>query len=80
MKTIQVKYLGPTNTKGSRWKAFTDMHSATIPYDHASNAETNAWDAAEALIEKHGLAWVIQRIDSLPNGDYVCCLDWGCTA
>lgn len=75
MKAIQIKYLGPTNTRGSRWKAWVEYYGAhTVPYDHALNSEANARLAAKGLIDKHGLGWVIARIDTLPNGDYVACL------
>ena len=35
MIAIECKFLGPTNTKGSRIKASANGHSITRPYDHA---------------------------------------------
>lgn len=57
MKAITVKYVGPSNTKGSRWIASCEgRHKITLSYDHALVAEQNAIEAAKALIKK--LGWV----------------------
>jgi hypothetical protein len=74
MQAIQVKYLPVTNTKPSRWKAFTKTHSITLAYDHALNSNGNARAAAEALRAKMG--WTGNFYGKLvfgvlPNGDYV---------
>lgn len=51
MKAIRVRYLGPTNTKGSRFKASADgWGSVTIPYDHGHSFPE--WLAALALLER----------------------------
>ena len=34
MQAIQTKYIGPTNTKGARIKAFCAAGSITIPYNY----------------------------------------------
>ncbi|TXH40544.1 MAG: hypothetical protein E6Q97_39425 [Desulfurellales bacterium] len=34
MQAIQTRYLGPTNSRGSRIKAWCDRGSITIPYPH----------------------------------------------
>jgi hypothetical protein len=74
MQAIQVKFLGPTNTKGSRRKAWCDAGQVTVSTDFALNSEDNARKAAEALRDKLGWnaphygAW---ECGSLPNGDYV---------
>ena len=73
MQAIQIKYLKPTHTRGSRWKATCYGGSFAKGYDHALNCEANAVQAAELLIKK--LGWDDVRISStgtLPNGDYVC--------
>ena len=73
MQAIQIKYLSPTNTKGSRWKATCSSGSLTKCYDHALNGEANAVEAAELLIKKLGWDHVgISSTGTLPNGDYVC--------
>lgn len=50
---ITVKYLGPTNTKGARWKASRAGLTATITQDCQLSAEDNAKLAAVAWVEKH---------------------------
>jgi len=55
MQVIQTKYLGPTNTKGSRIKAYTEAHSVTVSYDYALNSEDNHMAAAKVLKDK--LRW-----------------------
>ena len=72
MKAIQVKYLGATNHKCSRWKAFAEGGlQLTIPYDHALNTEDNAKKAAEGLIAKMKWKFHITGSGGLPNGDCV---------
>ena len=54
MKAIQTRYLGPTNTQGSRIKAWADgWGSATIGYPHEYNTERAHYAAAMALIDKN---------------------------
>lgn len=50
---LQVKYLGATNTRGSRVKITSDRFkiSRTIPYDHALNSIE---DMAVTAIKKEG--------------------------
>jgi len=56
MQSITVKYLGPTDTKGSRFKATHpgNTKSVTLPYDYDLSAAENEWQAARALILKLG--------------------------
>jgi hypothetical protein len=54
MQAIQVKYLGPTNTKGSRYKATCQAGSLTLAANYSLNYETNCKAAAEALANKLG--------------------------
>jgi len=55
MKAITTKYYGPTNTKGSRIKAFDcDRNTVTLSYDSALNSTNNHMKAAKALVEKMG--------------------------
>jgi hypothetical protein len=63
MIAIQTKYLGPTNTKGARIKAFTcNGHSATIDYDYALGDELLHFKAVKALREKYALDWDISEM------------------
>ena len=60
MKAIQTRYLGPTDYKGSRIKAWADgWDSVTIGYPHEYNTERAHYQAALALIDK-----VNKRIDA----------------
>lgn len=52
MQAITVKYIGPTNTRGSRLKAICERGSVTIPYPHDASGDDKDWRAASALIEK----------------------------
>lgn len=55
MQAIVVKYMGATNSRGSRYKATAAMgESITVSYDHSLNASKNAKRAAAALAEKLG--------------------------
>jgi hypothetical protein len=72
MKAIQVKYLGCTNHKPSRWKAFAEGGlQVTFPYDHALQLEDNARCAALKLIDKMNWNVKITGAGNLPNGNYV---------
>lgn len=51
---IETKYLGPTNTKGARIKAFTDGASIIKSYDDSLTSFDNKAEAARALCEKLG--------------------------
>lgn len=53
MKAILTKYIGPSNTRGSRIKATdTDGNQITISYDHELNSDQAHLKAAIALCEK----------------------------
>lgn len=59
MVSITTKYIGPTNTKGSRIRATRADHSTgdvtvTVPYDHALGIDDNHRFAAETLATKLG--------------------------
>ena len=88
MKAIQIKYLPPTDTLGSRWKVWADgVGSMTAPVDmtivptlgggYKETAPFNPEAQAEALASdfaetKWGLG--ILGIGTLPNGNYVALL------
>lgn len=70
MQTIQVKYLGPTNTRGSRLKAFCYGGSITKPIDNARTIDHNAKIVAFELASQ--LKWSGAYVGgTLPNGDRV---------
>ena len=62
MQTITTKYLGPTDTQGTRIKAdhTGKEKSVTVPYNYALSNEGNHKEAAAALAKK--LEW---------NGEYI---------
>jgi hypothetical protein len=54
MRAITTKYMGQTNTRGSRIKATSDGASATVHLDHSLNMDENHAMAAVALKDKLG--------------------------
>ena len=58
MQAIETKYLGPTDYRGSRIKAYTESgHSLTVAYPHERNQGADAHSvAALALAKKLGWA------------------------
>lgn len=53
MKAIVTKYLGPTNVKASRVKAYAEGgHSIVLQWDDGLSQGRNHADAAEALARK----------------------------
>jgi hypothetical protein len=51
-QAIVTKYIGPSNTRGSRIKARAAAGSVTVPYNHALNIENNHAAATKALAAK----------------------------
>ena len=70
-QAIEVKYLTPTNTLGSRWKASAFAGSVTVGFDYALSTEENALAAARALVDK--LEWNAATLHGgkLKTGNYV---------
>ena len=54
MQAIKVKYIAPTNTRGTRYKASTSTHCATIDFNYALDHTANELEALEALTVKLG--------------------------
>ena len=53
MIAILTKFIGPTNYRGARVKAFTTSgHRIIVPWDHSQNVEENHDAAALALCRK----------------------------
>ena len=77
MIAIHTKYISPTNTRGSRIKAFTETgFTVTIPYDYSLNHEKVHFKAVKALVQKHKLDWDLDGMTygGVKNG-YVFCFD-----
>ena len=53
-QAIETRYLGASNTKGTRIKATAFGGSVTVGYDYALDAQDNHRAAADALIAKLG--------------------------
>lgn len=69
-QAIQVKYLGPTNYLGSRYKATAAAGSITIGADSALTIVGNHVAAANALCDKFG--WPKDMVyGRLADGSYV---------
>ena len=69
-QAIQVKYLGPTNYRGSRYKATAAAGSVTVSADDALSTEGNVIAAAQALCDKFG--WAKGMVyGQLADGSYV---------
>jgi len=64
MIAIQTKYLGATNTKPSRIKAFTcNGHSCIISYDYALSDAKLHFKAVKAMVSKCKLDWDISKMN-----------------
>lgn len=63
MQAIHTKYLGPTNHKGARIKAYTASgFSAVIAYPYELDEEQAHFEAVQALVEKNRLAWDVSSM------------------
>jgi hypothetical protein len=72
MKAILTKYLGATNTKPGRVKAYDcDNNSITIPYDHELIQGMAHKKAAEALCYK--MKWTGKLVGGGIKGGYAFC-------
>lgn len=70
MIAIETKYLGPTNFRGSRIKAYTvNGQSLTVSYDNALNSDEMHRSAAEALRDENG--WTGELIAGSTKTGYV---------
>ncbi len=54
-QAICTKYIGPTNHRGSRVKAFCEAGEFTMPWDHELSVEENHCKAATYLLDR--LVW-----------------------
>jgi len=52
MQAIQTKYLGPTNTKGARIRAWCERGSITVDYTHGLSVEHEHDRAFKKLLNK----------------------------
>lgn len=73
-QAITTKFLGPTNSRGSRIKATAAAGSVTVSYDHALNTDDNHSAAAKALAAKYGWAgdWIGGGMPDNCGNVYIC--------
>lgn len=72
MKAIQIKYLAPTNTQGSRLKAFVEgCKPLTVARDYAATYDSQEIELANEYIKTLDWNVKISGIGQIPNGDYV---------
>ena len=68
MKLIQVKYLGPTNTQGTRFSVSTGWDGTTkrviVGYEYALDYNDNVISAAEQLVDE---IWETNAPEVLPD-------------
>ena len=74
MNAIQTKYIAPTNTRGSRIKAWSGSYSVTVAYNGKFSYQHVHFEAVKELIKKHELDWNISKMTygETENG-YVFC-------
>jgi hypothetical protein len=73
MQAIQTKYLGPTNNKGARIKAWCAAGSKTISYPYGLGIDLAHYDAAQQLLVQMqwtGPGYGVLEQGQLANGDY----------
>lgn len=82
MIAIHTKFIGPTNTRGARIKAYTAGYgdhkgfSAVIPYPYELSFEACHFEAVKELIRKNNLEWDLTAMrfgDSADGRGYVFC-------
>lgn len=69
-QAIQVKYLGPTDTLGARYKATAAAGSVVVQTNYEMNPEENHTHAAKVLCARFGWDFPIQG-GVLADGSYV---------
>lgn len=69
-QAIVVKFLAPTNHRGSRLVATAEAGRVIVPWDYAKDVTDNEIAAAKALASKYGWqgAWVGGRLPGAAGG------------
>jgi hypothetical protein len=70
-QAIETKYMGPTNTRGSRIKATAAAGSVMVPFDYQLNPDGNHKAAADALIAKMGWQGTFAQGGNVKGDGYV---------
>lgn len=69
LQAITTKYLGPTNHRGGRVRAFASAGSIVVNWDHALNPAQNHCAAAKALAKR--LDWQGRYVGGATEAGYV---------
>jgi hypothetical protein len=84
MIAIHTKYIGASNTHGSRIKAYTTGNAfvkgftCTLPVNHSLNDVERHFEAVKALVAKYSLDWSLDNMrhgDSSDGKGYTFCFD-----
>jgi hypothetical protein len=84
MIAIHTKYIGPTNTRGSRIKAYTAGYgdikgfTATVSYPHHLSGVECHFEAVKELVKKNKLNWNLEGMrygDSADGRGFSFCFD-----
>jgi len=71
---IKTKYLGATNTLGTRIRAsLSGYKSVTVSYDYARSFKENCRAAADLFLAKNKVGWALDG-DSIDDGS--ACIFW----
>lgn len=84
MIAIHTKFIGPTNNRGARIKAYTASwgdrkgFEAVISYPYELSGEKCHFEAVKALVKKHKLDWNLEAMrfgDSADGRGFSFCFD-----
>ena len=70
-QVIETKYLGPTDHRGGRVKAYAEAGSVTISWDHGIDTWDNHVSAVIALMDKMGWNYGYIGGSKADNSGYV---------
>lgn len=71
MFALNIKYLGPTNSKGSRVKCTGFGEALVQPYDSALSPRENAEAVAKLFVEIHHPKGTLVGVGNTPDNQYV---------
>lgn len=74
MQAIRTKYIGPSNSKGSRIQAKCEAKTIYVSYDHALNIDENHKAACDALLSAMG--WNTDGYGDMVGGVFDNCHYW----
>lgn len=69
-QAIRTRWIGPTNTKGSRIQASCEARTIYVECEHALNMDENHAAAARALANRLEWGWSDRMMAGVHKGDY----------